>query len=138
VRHYSKILGRRAWDILWGPIERFITVGGGLVGILVVFNQQLIDWLVGAYQGIPWWVGLIILGGLLLQAFFRAGYKLWQDAEQEREDAEQARAKLERELEAVRSGVGTPTPSDAEQGNSLATINKLIAERDELQRDKEA
>lgn len=99
MRHYSKILGQRAWNVLWGPIERFITVGGGLVGILVVFNQQLIDSLVDAYQGIPWWVGLVILGGLLLQAFFRAGYKLWQDAEKERKDAEREREELRQENE---------------------------------------
>jgi hypothetical protein len=91
VRDYSKTLLRHTGKILWGPIERFITIVGGLVGFLVVFNQPLTDWLVRKYEGIPWWIGLLILGALLLQAVFRAGYAAWKEQEQARLKAEQER-----------------------------------------------
>jgi hypothetical protein len=134
VRHYSKILGQCAWGTLWGPIERFITIGGGLVGLLVAFNQRLIDWLVGTYHGIPWWVGLIILGALLLQAFFRAGYKLWrveqqarQTAEHERDKAESAYKTLEQGVEKL--GVKITSDLDAQINRTRQLTNELRDER---------
>jgi hypothetical protein len=125
VRDYSKILLRRTGRILWGPVERFITIGGGLVGILVVFNGSLIEWLVSTYQGIPWWVGLLILGALLLQAVFRAGYALWKEEEQAREKAEARLQNADQERESL----GTKLREAEQEREELRQENEeLIAD----------
>lgn len=82
---YSDKLARRTWGILWGPIERFVTIGGGVVSFLVVFNHPLLESLVRQWQGVSWWWGLVLMGTLLLQAFFRASYKEYQEGEKERD-----------------------------------------------------
>jgi hypothetical protein len=88
VRDYFNVLLRCTGRILWGPFERFITIGGGLVGILVVFNESLLNQAVSTYQGIPQWIGFLVLGILLLQAIFRASYMLWKNERQARKKAE--------------------------------------------------
>ena len=97
MRDYFRALLRHTGRILWGPVERFITIVGGLVGILVVFNQPLTERLVNAYQGVPWWIGLLILGVLLLQAVFRAGYEVWKEDNAAHENARAAIERVERE-----------------------------------------
>jgi hypothetical protein len=67
------------------------------VSLLVIFNPPLTERLVSIYQGIPWWVGLLILGTLLLQAVFRAGYAVWKEEKEAREEAQQQRDELKRE-----------------------------------------
>lgn len=69
--------------MLRGPTERFITIVGGVVGMLVVFNEQLMDSAVGACQAIPSWWGLVLLGVLLLQALLRASYAEYREGQQE-------------------------------------------------------
>ena len=72
------------------------------MGILVVFNQPLTERLVNAYQGIPWWIGLLIIGTLLLQAIFRAGYEVWKEDKAAYEKARAMVEQAERERDELR------------------------------------
>jgi hypothetical protein len=130
VRDYFKSLLRHTGRILWGPIERFITIVGGLVGILVVFNQPLTDWLVRKYQGIPWWIGLLILGALLLQAVFRAGYVAWKE---EKEAHEKHKAENE---ELIAESENRPDPIPDTLGEWLDTTPLLTVQNRTFRNDR--
>src|SRR5215212_3898389 len=51
--------------------------------------KSLLRW----WEGLPWWVGVLLLGALFLYATLRAGYELWKEEEQARRNAEQERDK---------------------------------------------
>ena len=147
VRHYSKLLGLRAWNIIRRPVWAVIVFFGALYTFLQVvarlFAERLVSMFDALYQWDPlyqWWyvpLAVVVLGVLL-----RAGYELWNEEKQVREKAqaqlrktEQERKKLKEELEAAQSSVSRPVPSTAESANSLATINRLTDEKDELKKE---
>jgi len=80
---YWKKFIQRVRRILWGPIE----VAAALVGLLVIFSRPVMNYLLRLWEGLQWWVGALVLGALLLYAFLRAGYELWEDEEQARKAA---------------------------------------------------
>jgi hypothetical protein len=134
VRDYFKALLRHTGRILWGPIEKFITIIGGLVGILVVFNQPVTDWLVRKYQGIPWWIGLLILGALLLQAVFRAGYVAWKEEKEAHENLKVENEALIAELD----NLPDPVPDTLEEWHKttpLLTVQNQTFRNDRIELD---
>jgi hypothetical protein len=104
---YRKRIYRRTKRILWGPTE----VIAALVGLAVIFNRPVMEFIVRVWQGLPWWVGALILAGLLLYAIGRASYEEYREVEQER-DALRARVK---ELE----GQSTPRPLSEIKGSCV-------------------
>jgi hypothetical protein len=97
---YRKKLLQRARHILWGPIE----VAAAVLGLLVLLSRPVMDYLLKLWEGLPWWVGALLLGALLLYALLRAGYELWKEEEQARRKAERERDELKQEDEELIAG----------------------------------
>ncbi len=91
---YRKNLIRRARHILWGPVE----VIAAVVGLLVILSRPVMDYLLKLWEGLPWWVGVLLLGALVSYAVLRAGYELWKEEQQTRQAAEQGNSRLQGEL----------------------------------------
>jgi hypothetical protein len=86
---YRKKRIKRAWRILWRPIE----VTAAVAGLLIILSRPVMKSLLRWWEGLPWWVGALLLGALFLYATLRAGYELWKEEEQARRNAEQERDK---------------------------------------------
>jgi hypothetical protein len=104
---YRKKLLQRTRYILWGPIE----VAAAVVGLLVILSRPVMDYFLKLWEGLPWWVGVLLLAALLLYALLRAGYELWKDEEQARQKAE---AQL-RQLGQERDDRPNPLPDTLEE-----------------------
>ncbi len=60
------------------------------------------DYLLSLWEGLPWWVGLLLLVLLAAYALVRAGYELWKEEEGAREEAQAQLQKTEQEHEGLR------------------------------------
>jgi hypothetical protein len=56
------------------------------------------DWLLKMWEGLPWWVGVLILVLLMFYALVRAGYELWKEEETARKKAEDKVVELKETL----------------------------------------
>jgi uncharacterized protein YjbI with pentapeptide repeats len=83
-RSYRKEMYQRVKRILWGPTE----VIAAVLGLLVILSRPVMDYLLELWEGLPWWVGALLLGALLLYALLRAGYELWKEEGQARQKAD--------------------------------------------------
>lgn len=81
---YRKKLTRRARHILWAPVEGAAAV----LGLAILLSRPLMDYLLRLWEGLPWWIGALILGCLAIYALLRAGYELWKEEQQARQNTE--------------------------------------------------
>ena|SRR5215207_955502 len=60
---------------MWGPTAKFFTGSATLLTLIAFLNQPLLSLISTTWQGIPWWVGLVVVIPLLFYAFVRASYE---------------------------------------------------------------
>lgn len=128
-------MARRAWRILWGPTTRIVTGSATVLTLVSFLNQPLMSAIVSTWQGIPWWVGLVVLVPLLFYAFVRASYEEYRAGERAREKLQSRITDLENELEETQSR--QQAKGDTLSEDWIAHIEQMKSEIEQLDAENE-
>ena len=76
LRFYARLINR-AFRVFFESTDRWQNILGlalYLLGLLTIINQQLVKLVTDTWQGIPYWIGFIVLATLFTYGFLKANY----------------------------------------------------------------
>lgn len=124
MRRYSKLLLRRAADVVRRPVWAVIVGLGAFYSFLQLVAHHFAERLVGIFDALyPWWyVPIVVVAVFVL---LKAGYELWDEAEQARKKAQGQLEVSDREREKLKVDLQA---SDQEREELRKENEELIAE----------
>lgn len=112
---------------MWAPTTRLVTGGATVLTLIAFLNEPLMAPIVSTWQGIPWWVGLLVVVPLVLYAVVRASYGEFLGVDRERAKLRAQNDALEVDLREARAYQEGKVPEGAAR-----LIEQLKSENQQL------